>query len=161
MSTRFATEIDIAVAAELLNGLAENGGATINLDNATPVETQGYVVAYAREMTWTVTPTMQCSVTRNVQDVALQYAQQARLWVGDNDGATPLHVGVWADPDTGIVYFDVVQIFTDYVDAMDAARANGEIAIFDNVTGEDIKVPAVTLRKPGDPRVTLRKSSDA
>lgn len=156
----YTTDHTTAIAAALLNGLADDGGATINLDNATPVETQGYVVAYAREMTWTVTPTMANSVTRNVQDVALQYAHQAQLWVGANDGATPLHAGVWANPDNGIVYFDIVQIFTDYVDAMDAARANGEIAIFDNVTGEDIKVPPVTLRKPGDPRVTLRKSTD-
>ena len=50
------------------------------------------------------------------------------------------HVGGWLDSETGLYYFDAVRIFTNLDEAMNFARENGQIAIFNLDTLEEIRL---------------------
>lgn len=48
--------------------------------------------------------------------------------------------GRWTDPDTGIVYWDAVEVIADRLDALSAAHDRGELAIWDAARGESVYV---------------------
>lgn len=48
--------------------------------------------------------------------------------------------GRWEDTDTGVVYWDRVRVLTDRTSALSAAKALGEIAIWDVENAQEIRL---------------------
>jgi len=48
--------------------------------------------------------------------------------------------GAWTEEETGAVFFDRVEIFTDKLKALQVAKLHEQIAIYDLSTGQEIKV---------------------
>lgn len=49
-------------------------------------------------------------------------------------------VGRWTDESSGIVYWDKVELVTNLLKAGNKARKRGELAIWDNFNGKEIRV---------------------
>ena len=49
-------------------------------------------------------------------------------------------VGVWRDKDTGKVWVDVVEYRESLGDAVELARRNDQLAIWDNANGKEIRL---------------------
>jgi hypothetical protein len=50
------------------------------------------------------------------------------------------YLGGWRDPETGVAYLDVVHVFKGRNEALDAARACGELAVWDFAEAKSIRV---------------------
>ena len=58
---------------------------------------------------------------------------------GNLDGRT-LAFGGWYDSESGLYYYDATVIFQDRAEAIEAGRANDQIAIFDLANLEEIRL---------------------
>lgn len=58
---------------------------------------------------------------------------------GNLDGRT-LAFGGWHDSESGLYYYDATVIFQDRAEAIEAGRANDQIAIFDLANLEEIRL---------------------
>lgn len=58
-------------------------------------------------------------------------------WIGSNHAS---FYGVWADQETGKIYFDGSSWVFDVVNAMELGRIRGEIAVWDIANGKEIRV---------------------
>lgn len=61
-------------------------------------------------------------------------------WIGNNEAS---FYGVWADEETGKIYFDGSSWVFDLHSALAVGKARNEIAIWDIANGEEIRVNPV------------------
>jgi hypothetical protein len=147
-------DMNIDTCETILQGIAENGGATVTVDGL-PVDMSGaYIVAMGREYETVVhpdAPDFVATVLDFVNDSHGRIAELVRAAMiiraaGIGDVYSPIHLGAWVNPDDGLVYLDLVQVHTNRDAAIALGRARKQHAIFDTTTGADIPLH-VTLVK--------------
>ena len=118
------------IARHLVNGATTNGGATIT--NLLKVPRSGYCVGLGGA---------------EPLDPARSYMDQATAIVDNNLGKTPACAfGSWMNREAGeygdshVLYIEPVEIFSDEADALEAAEARGELAIYDLANGVEIRL---------------------
>lgn len=105
----------------------DNGGFTVALDGTRP--TAGYVVALPNHE------------RRYQLNTRTGYAHAIYAYVVDNGRVLRdpgAHLGAWVD--NGQLYLDVVHVVTDRESAITLGQLNGQLAIYDLNTGEDIRL---------------------
>lgn len=103
-------------------------GFTVNAANLQPVTT-GYAVALKRTQN-----SFGADGLAKVANV-IEELQAS----GDQNGRT-LAFGGWYDSESGLYYYDATVIFEDRAEAIEAGRANDQIAIFDLANLEEIRL---------------------
>lgn len=103
-------------------------GFTVNAANLQPV-TSGFAVALKR--------TQNSFGVEGLAKVAnvIEELQNS----GEMNGRT-LAFGGWHDSESGLYYYDATVIFDDRVEAIEAGRANDQIAIFNLANLEEIRL---------------------
>lgn len=103
-------------------------GFTVNAATLQPVTT-GYAVALKK--------TQNSFGNEGLAKVANIIEELQAL--GNLDGRT-LAFGGWCDSESGLYYFDATVIFENRAEAIEAGRANEQIAIFDLANLEEIRL---------------------
>ena len=103
-------------------------GFTVNAENLQPVKS-GYAVALKK--------TQNSFGTDGLSKVANVIAKLQNS--GNLNGQT-LAFGGWYDSESGLYYYDATVIFEDRAEAIEAGRANEQIAIFDLANLEEIRL---------------------
>ena len=103
-------------------------GFTVNAENLQPVKS-GYAVALKK--------TQNSFGTDGLSKVANVIAKLQNS--GNLNGRT-LAFGGWYDSESGLYYYDATVIFEDRAEAIEAGRANDQIAIFDLANLEEIRL---------------------
>ena len=103
-------------------------GFTVNAANLQPVAT-GYAVALKR--------TQNSFGAEGLAKVANVIEE---LQASGNLNGQTLAFGGWYDSESGLYYYDATVIFQDREEAIDAGRANEQIAIFDLANLEEIRL---------------------
>lgn len=103
-------------------------GFTVNAATLQPVTT-GYAVALKK--------TQNSFGDEGLAKVANVIEELQAL--GNLDGRT-LAFGGWCDSESGLYYFDATVIFENRAEAIEAGRANEQIAIFDLANLEEIRL---------------------
>lgn len=114
------------VALSLLAGLLREGGATVSTRTNETVPVTGYMVGGV------ATPLEVKRAELRPSDVV--------AWLERTDVPTGSYVGAWESD--GVLYFDVSQRLEDRGTALHAARARGELAIWDLDNGAEVITPA-------------------
>lgn len=111
-----------AIAAMSLEGF------TVNAANLQPVTT-GYVVA------------LKCTQNSfGAEGLAKVANVIEELQASGNLSGRTLAFGGWYDSESGLYYYDATVIFQDRAEAIEAGRANEQIAIFDLANLEEIRL---------------------
>ena len=108
----------------VLNTTKLRGGFTVNPITGNPPPIAGYMVGMGKERR---VPRITCSDIKQYINDHMDY------WY-----KTEMFLGTWTS--NGTVYLDVSQRFLDKEVALMQAAFNGEEAIFDIATGQDIEV---------------------
>lgn len=103
-------------------------GFTVNAANLQPVTT-GYAVALKR--------TQNSFGAEGLAKVANVIEE---LQASGNLNGRTLAFGGWYDSESGLYYYDATVIFEDCAEAIEAGRANEQIAIFDLANLEEIRL---------------------
>ena len=103
-------------------------GFTVNAENLQPVKS-GYAVA--------LTKTQNSFGTDGLSKVANVIAKLQNS--GNLNGRT-LAFGGWYDSESGLYYYDATVIYQDREEAIEAGRANEQIAIFDLENLKEIRL---------------------
>nr|DAW66912.1 MAG TPA: hypothetical protein [Caudoviricetes sp.] len=103
-------------------------GFTVNAANLQPV-TSGYAVALKR--------TQNSFGAEGLAKVANVIEE---LQASGNLSGRALAFGGWYDSESGLYYYDATVIFQDREEAIEAGRANEQIAIFDLANLEEIRL---------------------
>lgn len=103
-------------------------GFTVNAANLQPV-TSGYAVALKR--------TQNSFGAEGLTKVANVIDE---LQASGNLAGRTLAFGGWYDSESGLYYYDATVIFKDRAEAIEAGRANEQIAIFDLANLEEIRL---------------------
>ena len=103
-------------------------GFTVNAANLQPVKS-GYAVALKK--------TQNSFGTDGLSKVANVIA---KLQNSGNLNSRTLAFGGWYDSESGLYYYDATVIFEDRAEAIEAGRANEQIAIFDLANLEEIRL---------------------
>ena len=119
------TSVLIALATIAMNN---KNGFTVNAANLQPVTT-GYAVALKR--------TQNSFGAEGLAKVA-NVIEEIQA-TGEMNGRT-LAFGGWYDSESGLYYYDATVIFTNRAEAIEAGRANEQIAIFDLANLEEIRL---------------------
>jgi hypothetical protein len=149
----YYADMNIGTCDALLQGIAENGGATVTVDGM-PVNMSGaYIVAMGAQYETVIHPDAPDFVATVLDFVNEAHGRIAELVRGamivraaGHDVYSPIHLGAWVNPDTGLVHLDLVQVHTNRAAAIALGRARKQRAIFDTITGADIPLH-VTLVK--------------
>jgi len=128
MSNYYGQRI-VAIAHDIADGIAADGGATIAADGG-PVPTAGYMVSTPDHEYVTVAAGLE--------------AEEVARWLDSRDafGYAATHnayLGGWADDD-GLAYLDVSVHVADRDDALARARTWRQVASYSLATGESIYV---------------------
>lgn len=103
-------------------------GFTVNAANLQPVTT-GYVVA------------LKCTQNSfGAEGLAKVANVIEELQASGNLSGRTLALGGWYDSESGLYYYDATVIFQDRAEAIEAGRANEQIAIFDLANLEEIRL---------------------
>lgn len=103
-------------------------GFTVNAANLQPVTT-GYVVA------------LKCTQNSfGAEGLAKVANVIEELQASGNLSGRTLAFGGWYDSESGLYYYDATVIFQDRAEAIEAGRANEQIAIFDLANLEEIRL---------------------
>lgn len=111
-----------AIAAMNLDGF------TVNAANLQPVTT-GFAVALK-----------QTQNSFGVEGLAKVANVIEELQASGNFNGRTLAFGGWYDSESGLYYYDATVIFQDRAEAIEAGRANDQIAIFDLANLEEIRL---------------------
>lgn len=103
-------------------------GFTVNAANLQPVTT-GFAVALKR--------TQNSFGAEGLAKVANVIEE---LQASDNFNGRTLAFGGWYDSESGLYYYDATVIFQNRAEAIEAGRANDQIAIFDLANLEEIRL---------------------
>jgi len=109
------------------------------LFNVSKYNNFGYWVANGRKGN-TISPNELYKGTLNRNAQLLSMINDVRI--NSNVSKFPF-IGIWTDPDTGIVYVDPVRWVEDRQEAMDIAHAYHELCIFDIEANRSIRVRGV------------------
>lgn len=94
-----------------------------------------YIVALGKPHTRIVHGTNASLIARALRELADTRA----AWAGSHDNRA---LGTWLDTTDGRVYIDVVESIANRDKALQIAKERGELAIFDTVAGDEIRVDA-------------------
>lgn len=103
-------------------------GFTVNAANLQPV-TSGYAVALKRTQN-----------SFDAEGLAKVANAIEELQASGNLNGRTLAFGGWYDSESGLYYYDATVIFEDRAEAIEAGRANEQIAIFDLGKLEEIRL---------------------
>tara|TARA_R110002049_G_scaffold130091_1_gene288238 strand:- start:83 stop:454 length:372 start_codon:yes stop_codon:yes gene_type:complete len=73
----------------------------------------------------------------NYKDIYSDFYNMNNAFFNDNNISG---VGGWLNKDTGMYYVDYINTYDDIFDALNKARQNNEVAIWDNVEQKEIKL---------------------
>jgi len=110
----------------MIRQLAEKGGFTKNLQNGTDA-THGYAVSTSKGL--------------EQQHASIPTVEQLHNYVELNKKALSQpgnHFGAWSDPESGNHFLDVTHVEPDFGSAIQKARDNQQLAIFDLAHGHTI-----------------------
>jgi len=107
---------------------------TYSVQPGVPVPTTGYVVALAG-LGQTFTDWE--SFWGGVEGPLWQWVRKARELAAWHNG----YLGSWTDPDTGMIYLDVVRVLQSRAEALELAESTGELAIWDLAASDAIFTP--------------------
>lgn len=122
MKKNVVISIVAAIAAMNLDGF------TVNAANLQPVTT-GFAVALK-----------QTQNSFGVEGLAKVANVIEELQASGNFNGRTLAFGGWYDSESGLYYYDATVIFQDRAEAIEAGRANDQIAIFDLANLEEIRL---------------------
>lgn len=125
---------------ELALDLWFGGNATYAVNPGVSVPTSGYVVAIADQG-------FELHLGDLIGADRAEKFGQLKSWIERVKGRASFehcYLGRWTDDNSGVVYFDVVKIFSTSGPALHLAAATGELAIFDLAAGEEIRVAGDT-----------------
>ena len=108
---------------KLIDRVYRDGGFTVSLSKG-PVPKKGYVVALGNIFT-------------GREREAYREADSLLKII---KAASPCFLGGWLDKKTGLIYFDIVEIFSNLDEALRIGKELNEIAIFNLETGEEIRI---------------------
>ena len=103
-------------------------GFTVNASNLQPVTT-GFAVAMK-----------QTQNSFGAEGLAKVANVIEELQASGNFNGRTLAFGGWYDSESGLYYYDATVIFQDRAEAIEAGRANDQIAIFDLANLEEIRL---------------------
>lgn len=119
-----------SVALMLLAGLIREGGATVSARMNTDVPRRGFAVS---------APV--ASLVLKPEDF---HAWRIVAWLESNRellATEGTYAGVWEDRATGLIYLDVSAVYATEREALDAASAYGQIAVYDLSASREVRVP--------------------
>jgi HK97 family phage portal protein len=122
--------IEDTVARVALDAIRRTGGFSVHPATASS-PTTGYMVSVAPEA-----ETILNSEDEVTGDVIRSFVSQNE---SKFDSRPSLHIGGWVDGETGKVYLDLSEQFDSIDDAIDAAKATDQIAIWDLSGGKEIR----------------------
>lgn len=118
------------VAGDILEGIRSTGGATVSVGFG-EVPTEGYVVAVPGHE-------LRVPFYGEAVRAVTEYVERKRATVAGARITRPSFYGAWKDGDD--IVLDVVEILPNREDTIAAGKARGELAIWDIVAGEEIRV---------------------
>ena len=119
------TSVLIALATIAMNN---KNGFTVNAANLQPV-TNGFAVALKRTQNSFGAEGL-AKVANVIEEIQATGEMNGRI----------LAFGGWYDSESGLYYYDATVIFEDRAEAIEAGRANEQIAIFDLANLEEIRL---------------------
>lgn len=147
------TDTLVAAADAILTGLAEDGGATVDIHTGHPVElTHGYVVSIdGYGWTWRANwAALHLSPNGDSIDRVQQYVNQAAVWIDSLTMANPVYVGAWHDDSTDTIHLDLSAVFSGREFALTVAREQNQLAIWDVDNGVEVRVADADIDYTGD-----------
>lgn len=127
------TPINAYVAEKIVNGVVQDGGASVNIFGDTPIA--GYMVAIEG-------PTTRIYPFKDFLEAPMTIVLN---WMGSDEVQDAVandltFYGAWHNRLDGTVYLDVSEMFFAQETALNVARARNQQAIYDVARGQDIQV---------------------